>query len=324
MGGKKSMAAQTASQGERRVPPVNHPSLVIAFPGREAYDKGMDDSFCRNFAASREAMEQACDYMQKDLAALCYKGEKAEERWKSVCLAAHCYAAYRAVAPRLNQPHVFTGYSQGEFTACAAAGVFSFPEVLGLIFQLETILLEGKRSDEGMVRIIGLERSRLRSCCRQADPQGKEVFISAIYSADQTMLSGRYPQLAEAARLAKRQGAQWALPIATERAFHSPLCAGAGDTAQPLFEAFPARDAGTVYSCYDGQPSCRGSMIRHKLSMQLDHPLQWGALVRRLQQNGVRRLLEIGPGCTVSGNTRVAAPALECRWINTAKDVETI
>ena len=65
-------------------------------------------------------------------------------------------------------------------------------------------------------------------------------------------------------------------------------------------------------------------MIRHKLSMQLDHPLQWGALVRRLQQNGVRRLLEIGPGCTVSGNTRVAAPALECRWINTAKDVETI
>ena len=191
-----------------------------------------------------------------------------------------------------------------------------------MIFQLETILLEGSRPDEGMARIIGLERGQLRSCCRQADPGGGNVFISAIFSSDQTMLSGRQPFLREAASLAKQQGAQWALPIHTGRAFHSPLCTGAGDTAKPLFERFPARNGAFVYSCYDGQRSNKGSMILHKLSMQVDHPLQWGALARNLRRDGITRLLEVGSGCTVSANTRIADDALRCQWINSVKDME--
>ena len=303
---------------------MSEPSLVVAFPGREAFDKGLDDSVCRGNPSSREAMALASDYLGKDIAAMCYREENVEERWKSVCLAAHCYALYRAVAPRLEQPHAFTGYSQGEFTACAAAGILPFPEVLGLIFQLETILLEGSRPDEGMARIIGLDRERLRYCCRKADPLGNQIYISAILSSDQTMLSGRQPFLQEAASLAKQQGAQWALPIPTGRAFHSPLCAGAGDTARPLFERFPVRDGALVYSCYDGQRSGKGGMVRHKLSLQVDHPLQWRTLVRNLRRDGVTRLVAIGPGCTVSANTRVAGDGVQCQWINSLKDVENL
>ena len=111
---------------------MNEPSLVVAFPGREAFDKGLDDGFYQAFEVARETMQRASDYLGRDVAAMCYEGQKIEERWKSVCLAAHCYAVYRVVAPRLEQPHAFAGYSQGEFTRLRRRGGFLLPGGAGI------------------------------------------------------------------------------------------------------------------------------------------------------------------------------------------------
>lgn len=97
---------------------------IAAFPGREAVAKGLDSTVYKKAASAQKVFRWASEYCAKDLASICYGAEKNEGPWMTVGLVTHCYGIYRTLEEWRGRPKAFAGYSQGEFTACAAAGVF--------------------------------------------------------------------------------------------------------------------------------------------------------------------------------------------------------
>ncbi|QUI21861.1 ACP S-malonyltransferase [Vallitalea pronyensis] len=295
---------------------------VIAFPGREAISKGLDKSFYEEDVQVKDIFEQASDCMKYDLAKMCYGGTRIHVKWEMICLVTHCYAIYKVIERMYGKPRAFAGYSQGEFIACVAAGVFELSDTLRLIHQLESILMSESSHDECMYRIIGIHKETLEKCCQKVDENHEKVCVSSYISHTQNIISGKYNHVKKVIELAKKKGARWAINLYAEKAYHSPLRNRAAYRAKADFEHMKVfNHAGPVYSCYDGTKSYNGKLIRDKLSRQINHPIQWFTLVNNMKSEAIVDLIEIGPGCTVSANTRIADSTLNCKWIGNIGDL---
>jgi len=292
-----------------------------AFPGRDALTKELDPSFYNMYPSVKKLFAQASQYFQTDLVKICYSG-KIAVKWQTVCLVTHCLSIYQITAEQYGPPRCAVGYSQGEFTACLACGAASFIPMLHLIFHLEQILQSQPAADECMYRIIGLDTAILEECCKQIDPTGRQLCISSYISKDQNIMSGKKDMTEHAAAIAKQKGARWALNLHSPRAYHSPLCDAAASQAIKYFSATPFQKAILpVYSCIDGNSSQNGTDIRKKLASQINHPIQWKKITEKLTHSGVFHLIECGPGCTVSANTRIADERIQCKWIGSINDL---
>lgn len=297
-------------------------NCVVAFPGREAVTKGLNNSFIEKFSLAKQAFEQASDFMKYDIAKVCYSGTLIDEKWQTISLITHCYAVYKVFESLYGMSGAFTGYSQGEFAACAASGVFEFPEILGLVYHLERLLYSDKYNNECMFRLVDISTDTLKECCHAIDKREINVNISAYLSDTQNIISGKLDYVKKVIELAKQQGARWAIDLHADRAYHSSLCNNPAQMARPYFVEARTCDAIVpVYSCYDGMKCSDAAVIRDKLSMQINHPIQWSKIITNAINDGIVNLVEIGPGCTVSANTRIADSRMNCRWVGEIDDL---
>lgn len=293
----------------------------IAFPGRDAIFKGMDKSFYSKCKEVRDTFLEANNYLNVDIKKICF-GNYIEQQWQTVCLVTYCYGIYKTIVKNYGIPNVLIGYSQGEFTACTASGVLKFPEVLGLIYQLDKILTLNKNDDECMYRIIDLDVNVLITCCNQIDATASKVCISSFISKDQNIISGKKIYVSKVIELAKLNKARWSIDLKSDKAYHSKLCNEVAISAKPFFQNVKVGKANIpVYSCYDGEKSSDGLDIRDKLSKQIDHPIQWNKIINNLVDEDITESIEIGPGCTVSANSRIANERINCRWIGSIEDL---
>lgn len=288
----------------------------FAFPGRDAIVNGLDNSFYQQYKSVRDIFQEASDFLGADIAAMCYEKEEIEQKWQTICLVIHCYAIFKVVLEQYGVPEAFAGYSQGEFTACAVAGVYSFPEVLGLVSSLENILIGEVHENESMYRMVDISDSSLEKICKQVDPTGRKVGISAYISDSQNIISGNNIYVKNVIEESRKNGLRWAIRIQTDKAYHQALCDSAAQKAELYFKKMELlQPSSPIFSCYDGKSSMDAYEINEKLSKQINHPIQWKKIVNQLLEDGVNQLLELGPGCTVSGNTRICNDRLSCRWI---------
>lgn len=276
------------------------------------------------YPSVRQVFVQAEEFLGYNLSKACYSetAPDIEPEWKMPALITHCVGIYRVIQEIYGgAPLAFAGYSQGEFTALAAAGALPFPEVLGLVRQLEALTI-GRATPECMFRVIDYEAEKLERLCRMVDESGRNVSISIYISNTQNVISGLRPHTERVASMARRDGARWALDLGADTAYHSPLCDGEAMLSKPLFEGITfSEPVAPIISCRTGRMSRDADTLKKLLREQVNHPVQWGRAVTSLAENGIRAMWELGPGCTTSANTRIADSGIDCRWIGGVEDL---
>ena len=298
----------------------------IAFPARDAFYHGLSKEFYNEFYEFRHTFDEASDFMNEDIYEVAYVNPKMKPELHTVCLITHCMALYKVLLLHIERPHAAIGFSQGEFAAVTAAGSVSFPEVLKLVYELELLLINDTAISNGsMVRVMELDREILRECCNSIDPNEDSITLSITYSNDQNVVSGRSEKIREISRLAKEKGARWVIPLDGSGAFHSPLCRNILHASKQIFDQYQFHDADyAVSSCVDGNMSMDGENIKAKLSQQIAMPILWDALIRNQKEYGSNCILELGSGCTISGNTRIIDDSITCKWISNMNDFKEV
>jgi len=298
----------------------------IAFPARDAFYHGLSTKFYDEFSEFRHVFNEASNYMSENLYEVAYKNPTLKPELHTVCLITHCIGLYKLLLLHIKKPHAAIGFSQGEFAAISAVRSVPFPKVLSLVYELELLLTNDTRIRNGfMVRVIGLDREILKECCNSVDPNGENIAISITYSNDQNVVSGDRDKIKELSKLANEKGARWVIPLDGGGAFHSPLCRDILENAGHIFDRYKFLDAEyAVFSCVDGKKSIVGKSIKKKLSQQIAMPIVWDSLIRNQKEYGSYSILELGPGCTISGNTRLIDDTITCKWINDMNDFENI
>ena len=298
----------------------------IAFPARDAFYHGLSREFYDAFNEFRSVFDTASHFMNENLYEVAYENPKIKPELHTVCLITHCIALYKLLLMHIKKPHAAIGFSQGEFAAVSAAGSVPFPGVLKLVYELELLLINDTAIKNGsMVRVMELDRETLHECYNYVDPSEESITLSITYSQNQNVVSGRSDKIKELSKLAKEKGARWVIPLDGGGSFHSPLCRDILKTSGQIFDRYQFQDAVyAVFSCVDGKMTTDGKSIKEKLSQQIAMPIVWDTLVKNQKEYGSNCILELGPGCTISGNTRIIDDSIICQWINEMSDFENI
>jgi [acyl-carrier-protein] S-malonyltransferase len=301
-------------------------SCVFAFPSRESLASGISRTFYDEHQIFRETFDEASEFLKEDLFRLTYIDRDSKPWLKMVCLLTHCYGVERILRKEGVNAHAYFGLSQGEFTAITAAGCVSFPQILLLIAQLDKLILENPGSNDGaMARVVGLNRAVLKMCCKKADPTGNALDIAVCFSDEQNVISGQNEAVQLAGSYAKEAGARWIISLGNSLAFHSPYCKSLGEKSLPFFDMLEYRDIKQpVYLCTYGAAETDGGLIKKSISAQISAQVVFDKVISCMEADGVNRLIELGAGCSISGNTRIISSKIKCSWVNDTSDLSKL
>jgi [acyl-carrier-protein] S-malonyltransferase len=301
--------------------------VALIFPGQGAQAVGMGKEFYNSSPEAKAIFDKA-DQLINGLSDVIFYGPQEKLTSTAFCQPAiftYSFAALEAfrVHPKFQtiEPRFAAGFSLGECTAVAAAGVLSFEETLKLVERRSFYMDEATKAEHGtMAAIIGFDQDKLAAICRDT---GAEV--ANFNSPDQIVITGRAESVGNACDMIKEQGAKRVVPLNVSGAFHSSLMQSAVPKFEEELGKFKFKEAGfPVVSNVDGQPTGDPEGIRGNLAKQIISSVQWVNSVQYIAGQGVNDLLEIGPGNVLKGLIRSINPELTVHNIRIPKDLDNL
>jgi [acyl-carrier-protein] S-malonyltransferase len=271
---------------------------AILFPGQ-----GVGDS------SSREAVAD----LRPDLLDLAIDlvGEDPFERMADGTAYAQpaVYCASIAGYERLGRPDAeyFAGHSLGEIGALAAAGAIEDADGLRIVVARGRVMDDAARAGEpGGMLAVGSDRDRAEAL---ADEHG--LILANENSPQQFVLSGPLARIEEAEVAAKASGVR-AKKLAVAGAFHTEAMSSGVEAFRAELDEIDFRPptapvvSSTSAVFFDDD-------ARDSLAASLVSPIRWTAVLARLEQLGVTRYLDVGPGKVLAGLVRrtLADPEVE-------------
>lgn len=284
-------------------------TLAMVFPGQGSQSLGMQAALAEAWPVVRETYAEASEVLGYDLWQLVQEGPQ-EELDRTVVTqpamltagvaTSRCWAA--AGGP---QPAWLAGHSLGEYSALVWAGAVSFADALGLVRKRATLMQEAVPAGKGaMAAILGMDDAAVIEVCKQA-AEGAVVTAVNFNSPGQVVVAGEREAVARAVEKAKAAGAKRALMLRVSVPSHSPLMQPAADA---LAEHLAATDFAEVripvLNSVDVEQYVDPEQIRAGLRRQVFNPVRWTDTVRRLRANGVKTIIECGPGKVLAGLVR--------------------
>ncbi len=287
----------------------------------------MGKDLAEQFPAARMVFEQADAILGFPLSTLCWEGPQQDLVRTESCqpaLYVTSFAALAALESELQSrnvklvPAASAGLSLGEYTALAAAGVFSFADGLKLVQLRGQAMEEASRMTQGtMASVVGLELGLVEAVCAHSGAQ-----VANINAPGQVVISGSVETVKAASEQAKEKGAKRVIPLEVGGAFHSRLMEPA---AARLEKALQSTQMGElrcrVVSNVTGSFYSEPGQAKTLLAQQLTHPVRWESCMQALLKAGIRNFLELGAGTVLKGLLRKIDAEAQVISIGTADQV---
>jgi [acyl-carrier-protein] S-malonyltransferase len=211
------------------------------------------------------------------------------------------------------------GHSLGEYTALVAAGVLTAEAAAALVGErAEAMQVAADASPGTMAAVLGLDTAAVQASC---DAAGGRAWIANDNAPGQIVVAGTHDGVAIAVAAAKERGAK-VMPLAVGGAFHTPLMNGAQARLDAALDAAPFTDgAAPVVANVDAAPHRSAADWPRLLSAQLCSRVRWREGIGALEDLGVKRVIELGPGGVLAGLVKRSAPGLERVSLGTPDEV---
>lgn len=280
--------------------------IAFIFPGQGSQYIGMGKELVENFPLAAEIMEKANEILELDLAGLCFNGP-AEELNLTENTQPAIYTISYMVTRLLNEEGIYpllaAGHSLGEYSALAAAGVFSFEEGLRLVRQRGILMNRAVPDNQGsMAAIIGLEDKIVQEICQEVNGICE---IANYNSPGQIVISGEREAVEAACQLAEDKGARRTVGLKVSGPFHSSLMKRAAeDFANIIGEIEFKKPAFPVVSNVTADFVEEPEEIKGLLIKQISNSVRWVESIKLIQAQGVNTFIEAGPGKVLRGLLR--------------------
>lgn len=279
------------------------------FPGQGAQYTGMGKDLYDNNAEVRAMMERANEILGFRLTDIMFEGSAEELKQTKVTQPAvflHSVAMAKALGV---EPSAVAGHSLGEFSALVVAGALSFEEGLRLVSKRAQAMQACCEAVPGtMAAVLSLTDEQVEAVCEATEG----VVVAANYNCPgQLVISGEKSAVEAACVKAKEAGARRALVLPVGGAFHSPLMEPAREELErAIAETQFVTPTCPIYQNVDAEPHTDPEEIKQNLIAQLTAPVRWTQIVRRMVNDGVDQITELGPGTVLQGLVKKIAPEM--------------
>ena len=281
---------------------------AIVFPGQGSQSLGMLSDLSSNFSIVKDIFSEASDALDLDLWKLVQEDEDAlnqTENTQPAMLAAG-YATYKILSNEVDlSPICMAGHSLGEYTALVAAKSLNYFEAVKLVRKRAELMQSAVPSGTGaMAAILGLDDEKVIEICSQSKISGVVEAVN-FNSPGQVVIAGESKAVNKACELMKEAGAKRALLLPVSVPSHCSLMNNAAQEFSYSVDAVNFKMGETsVLHNVDASYANDANEIKLKLVEQLCKPVLWTSSVQKMQQLGVEKLIELGPGKVLAGLTR--------------------
>ena len=299
---------------------------ALLFSGQGSQYVGMMRDLAGTYEAARRRIAQADEILGYSLSTICFEGPAEtlkETRYTQPALFVHEAVLVDLLGANLSFDAV-AGHSLGEYSALYAASVLSFEDALRLVaLRGELMFGAGEERPGTMLAIIGLEDAKVEELCRQISGEGL-VAVPANYNCPgQLVVSGSRDLLRSHMDSFKSAGARMVMELPVSGAFHSPLMEPAKEKLSERIRETVFHDATKViYSNVSATPMTGSDEIRQALIQQLVSPVRWTQIMNAMNEAGISRYIEIGPGKVLQGLVKRTIRDASISGIDTASDLE--
>ncbi len=154
-----------------------------------------------------------------------------------------------------------------------------------------------------MAAVMGCAPEEVVAACEHASSQTGRVVSPANYNGPgQTVISGDAPAVEAACTRARQEGARRAVPLEVSAPFHCALMRPAAEKlALELARVRFSAPRAPVISNVQASPCGDPAQFAGLLERQVTAPVRFTEMVLRMREDGVERVLEIGPGRVLTG-----------------------
>jgi [acyl-carrier-protein] S-malonyltransferase len=287
------------------------------FPGQGSQAIGMGVDLLE-LPFARDRFERAKQILGWDVLEICQNPEDKVSRtlYTQPCL----YVVESILADVLieqgDTPDLVAGHSLGEYVALYVARVFDFDAGLGLVKRRAELMDDTYGGM--MTALIGFDREQLE----QQIQQTPNVVLANDNSPAQVVISGT-PEAVES--VVSQIKVKRAVPLKVSGAFHSPLMAQAAAEFQEVLQSVPFADAKIpVLSNVDPVPVVEASVLKDRLQRQMTGSVRWREISLQLPEEGIERVVEIGPGKVLTGLIKRMCPNVVLENVSTFADLPVL
>ena len=288
---------------------------AFIFPGQGSQHVGMGKEFYENFSVARRVFEEAEDSVRFSISKLCFEGPeetlKLTENTQPAMLAASIAALRVLETEKGITPQFSAGHILGEYSALVASGALAFPETIRIVRLRGKFMQEAVPVGAGaMAALLGMEREQVERLCEEVS--SGEVLTPANFNCPgQIVIAGHSKAVERAIERVKQEGKK-AVLLPVSAPFHSPLMKPAGERLEKALEEISVNDLKIpVVTNVEAEVNTLKERVKGLLVAQVSNPVRWEESMRKMGENGIEKVLEIGPGKVLSGLMKRIDPRIE-------------
>ena len=281
---------------------------AIIFPGQGSQSLGMLSDLADNFPIVKDTFAEASDALGFDLWTLTQEDQEALNQTQNTqpAMLAAGYATYLALTSTTElSPVCMAGHSLGEYTALVVSGALDFSDGIKLVRTRAELMQSAVPAGVGaMAAILGLEDEVVVKVC--ADYAGEGIVQAVNFNSNgQVVIAGNKAAVDTTCETMKAAGAKRAVVLPVSVPSHCSLMDDAATVFANAVETvnFNMGNVNVLHNV-DGAIATDTNDIKAKLVAQLHKPVLWTGTVKAMNNIGVEKLIEAGPGKVLTGLTR--------------------
>lgn len=294
--------------------------VAFVFPGQGSQSLGMLSEW-EDAPVVRQTFEESSEALGYNVWELAQNGpeEKLNQtEYTQPALLTASVALYRLwLSLRKEKPILLAGHSLGEYSALVAAEALSLAQGVTLVAERGRLMQRAVPQGVGaMAAIIGLTDADVMLACQQAKMSAEAranwiVDPANFNSPQQVVIAGLAEAVTKALACAKALGAKRAIPLSVSVPSHCALMVEAGAELAKRLEAMPIQ-LPRIPVIHNVDVSTHDSIegLRQALVSQLSSPVRWVECIQKMAANGVKTIVECGPGSILTGLNKRIAPEL--------------
>lgn len=307
---------------------------AFLFPGQGSQYVGMGKTLLDSVSVAKEYFQEASEVLGFDLAKLCTDGPESDlkltKNTQPAILTVSVVAAKNFQLETGITPTLVAGHSLGEYSALVVAGSIRFQDAVKLVHHRGMYMQDAVPAGVGaMAAIIGGTNEAVEELCAEASTDtGQKCEMANYNGGGQIVVSGHaaaVEKLIALAGMREELGIRRAVPLPVSAPFHSSLVQKAADDLLPELKEIEIAPLTCPYIAnVDAKIYDDHQVIVDNLYKQIASSVRWEQSMLKLQDAGIERAFELGPGKVLSGLQRRIDKTIKCYSIEGPESLATL